>query len=548
MRVDVARSLSNEGYAEGFAELERLATHADAEARRWAAHRLGSYFGALPNRLRPLLYRLAADPQKEVRRVPVDELARARMPDWEAIFVRALTHLAPEHDASMLRWLATQGTTPAVLTAIERLLRDAQSEDQRLSAFSALFVLIQRDEALAAQAWTLLDTHWNTLDPLWVIQPRFSEHTLAQLPLTLYDRLVEAGGSVPDPTPKQREHLLRLRERFVQYDDLATAEKQLASLLPTLDERPVVGTPFRTLADLALRHPTLRNRIVDTLVNTADLLEVTDVKRRPYEFYSIAYGLLRYGGLRGRTLLAEAVEVFSAEALRRLHWWRHDWSALDVLQAMYDRGLAPHVPSAQALNAAYSNLYDFERSARDDEDPLHGWKTPHSAIDALRALNLLYYFDTERESPPHYHELIEDLTETLVTCPFQLTACHQHFDRESFWLRREVYLPYHEDASVDLAIAAEGCAVRANISDSGDWVLMEDLLAVLNAIPKRLGWPERFVCATAVGQDASILFGDADALNEVLEHFWLDLYTRDTRPKWEARRAELRTALLADAA
>ncbi|MEL7170895.1 MAG: hypothetical protein AAGN64_16240, partial [Bacteroidota bacterium] len=130
----------------------------------------------------------------------------------------------------------------------------------------------------------------------------------------------------------------------------------------------------------------------------------------------------------------------------------------------------------------------------------------------------------------------------------QLTACNQHFDRESFWLRREVYLPYHEDVSVDLAIAAEGCVVRANISDSGDWVSMQDLLAVLNAIPERLAWPERFVRATAIGQDASILFGDADALNEVLEHFWLDLYTRGTRPKWEARRAELRKALLAEAA
>ncbi|MEO1076571.1 MAG: hypothetical protein AAFX41_11510 [Bacteroidota bacterium] len=549
-RAAVARQLANRGHTGGFAEMERLAAH-DAEDARWsAAYQLGNYLGSLPDRLRSLLSRLATDTSVKVRQTPVQTLGYERMPGWELTFLQALEQLAPDYDGRMLYWLSTRGSEPGILDAIERLLRRGTSEDHLVSAFVALLNLIKRDvDVLSTQARVLFETHWDILDPLWIAQSSISGFALAQLPRDLYDRIVEKGCSVPDPTPKQREHLLRLRERYVEQDGLAAAETLLESILPSLNERPVGGTPFRALADLAIRHPTLRAQVVDLFLGTEDLVEAADAKRF-YVFRSVAYCLHHYGGARARRLLAQAVDVVDTDALRLLHWWRHGWSALDVLQALHKRGLSSHVPSVRALNAACNAYYnrDYVVDSGTDEALIDAWKSPDTALTALMVLGLLYYFDTERESPPHYHELIEEITRSLATCTIRLTARQQHFDREYYWLRDKVELSYHEPASVDIAIASEACAVRASISDSGDWVLMEDLLAMLNALPERLGWSERFVRVMGDGQAASIMFGDTEALNEVLDQFWLHPHTYDRRDWWEARRAELRAALLADAA
>lgn len=546
-RADVARQLANEGHPAGFAELERLTSHQNDEARRWAGVRLGTLFGPLPDRLRPLLYRLAADPSDKVRNAPVQTLVSETLPDWEPTLLRALEQLAPDYDPRMLYWLTTRGSDPAMLGAIERLLRSTDSEPHLRDALVALLNLIKRDNgSMSSEARSLLEAHWDFFPFEWIARSQVPAHNLRNLPDDLYDRLVEASLALPDLTRDQRERLLDLRHRGIERGSLKGAEVLLASLLSRLDAQPYSLDLYSTLASLSDLHPELRPRIVAAFLDADESLPGLDGERPSYMFAPVARCLIRHGGVRARPLLSRAVDVLGVEQLRQLKWWKHDWNALDVIRDMRDRGLASDVPSFRTLEAAHNARYSWSKEdiSLDDAALRSRWSTPNSAIDALRALGLLYYFDTEREAPPHYHELIEDITQTLVGCRMNVGARHQHFDWHYRQIRDQISISYHDRASVDLALVAEDCVVRVNIPDSGDWVSMEKLLATLNAIPKHLGWSERFACATAVGQDASIMFGDAQALNEVLNHFWLDASTYRDRDLWEARRAELRDALL----
>ncbi|MEL7361574.1 MAG: hypothetical protein AAFN13_05850, partial [Bacteroidota bacterium] len=374
-------------------------------------------------------------------------------------------------------------------------------------------------------------------------EPRFSWHVLSRLPRDLYDRLVLAGLAVPNPSPKQRERLIWLRDSVVERDDLATVESWLESLLPELEQRPVARATSNALADLAHRHPALRARIIPTLLDAGPALPGLDGQHPSDLDMPLVHCLARFGGTRARPLLARAVGTLTVEGLRSFWWSLNGWTVQDVFRSLHSKKLGPPVPSASALVAAINGLYVFD-------PPLdgHEWTYPDTAIDALEAFGLAYVFDMEADAPTHYDTLIASIVDELNECPLRLAAHHRHFGYEYRQIRGQVGLSYHEQPTSDVALSAEGCTVRISIEGSSDWAAMGALMATLNALPEHLGWSERFVRVMGDGQAASIMFGDTEALNEVLDQFWLHPHTYDRRDWWEARRAELRAALLADAA